>query len=96
MLNKDRVRQILTIGLLVIVGLLLINVGLVIGCINTKSKLNKAEAQIVELNDKYNTMSLNYEDERNERIRLQWINDDLWALYYSMVSTYDGEYECYE
>lgn len=96
MLNKDRVRQVLTIGLLVIVGLLLINVGLVIGCINTKSKLNKAEAQIVELNDKYNTMSLNYEDERNERIRLQLINDDLWELYYSMVSTYDGEYEYYE
>ena len=96
MLNKDRVRQVLTIALLVIVGLLLINVGLVIGCINTKSKLNKAEAQIVELNTNYDVMSLKYEDEHNERIRQELINNDLWELYYFMVTTYYGEYEYYE
>lgn len=88
--------MILSTGMITIVALLLIITGLVIGWITTNNKLTKTEAQLVELNDKYETMSLNYENERNERIRLQWTNDDLWELYYSMVSTYDGEYEYYE
>lgn len=81
---------------IVLAGLISIIVGLSIGITSLNNDLKDKEDQLVELNDKYETMSLKYENEHIERVRLELINNDLWELYYSTVSTYDGEYEYYE
>lgn len=96
MVNRDRLKIIITVGLLIIAGLSLIAIGLGISLGVSNSKLKAKEAELVSLNRDYEEMTIKYDDEHNERIRQELINNDLWELYYTIVTSYDGEYEVYE
>jgi cell division protein FtsL len=62
----------------------------------TKKENEKLRTQITQLEKENNDIQYNnwYLMEENSRINM--INQDMWELYYSMVSQYDGEYEYYE
>lgn len=87
-------KKIMIIG--VIIGIALIILGLVTECIRLNNALNISDKEVKKLKIDIEEMALKYEDERNERIRLELINNDLWELYYTQVSDYKGEHEYYE
>lgn len=64
--------------------------------INTNKENEKLKVQITQLEKENHDVKYNnwYLTEENARINM--INQDMWELYYSMVTEYNGEYEYYE
>lgn len=64
--------------------------------INTNKENEKLKVQITQLEKENHDVKYNnwYLMQENERINM--INQDMWELYYSMVTEYNGEYEYYE
>ena len=58
---------------------------------NEKLKNQIAELEKENYDIKYNNWYL-----MEENARINMINQDMWELYYSMVTEYNGEYEYYE
>ena len=77
--------------------ILLISVVVMLCFVISSNKENeKLKNQITELEKenydiKYNNWCL-----MEENARINMINQDMWELYYSMVTEYNGEYEYYE
>ena len=58
---------------------------------NEKLKNQIAQLEKENYDIKYNNWYL-----MEENARINMINQDMWELYYSMVTEYNGEYEYYE
>lgn len=58
---------------------------------NEKLKVQIAQLEKENYDVKYNNWYL-----MEENARINMINQDMWELYYSMVTEYNGEYEYYE
>lgn len=58
---------------------------------NEKLKNQIAELEKENYDIKYNNWYL-----MEENARINMINQDMWELYYSMVTEYNGEYEYYK
>lgn len=64
--------------------------------INTNKENEKLEVQVVQLEKENNDVKYNNWYLMEENARINMINQDMWELYYSMVTEYNGEYEYYE
>lgn len=77
-------------------GVLMVITGLVLQCISLVKENKNLETLIIEKTDAMEKLKIELDMVNDEKIRLQWQNDELWELYYSQVSDYNGEYEYYE
>lgn len=80
-------------GLLILLISVVIMLCFVISSNKENEKLKNQIAQLEKENYdiKYNNWYL-----MEENARINMINQDMWELYYSMVTEYNGEYEYYE
>ena len=80
-------------GLLILLISVVVMLCFVISSNKENEKLKNQIAQIEKENYdiKYNNWYL-----MEENARINMINQDMWELYYSMVTEYNGEYEYYE
>ena len=80
-------------GLLILLILVVVMLCFVISSNKENEKLKNQIAQLEKENYdiKYNNWYL-----MEENARINMINQDMWELYYSMVTEYNGEYEYYE
>lgn len=80
-------------GLLILLISVVVMLCLVISSNKENEKLKNQIAQLEKENYdiKYNNWYL-----MEENARINMINQDMWELYYSMVTEYNGEYEYYE
>lgn len=80
-------------GLLILLILVVAMLFFVISSNKENEKLKNQIAQLEKENYdiKYNNWYL-----MEENARINMINQDMWELYYSMVTEYNGEYEYYE
>ena len=80
-------------GLLILLISVVIMLCFVISSNKENEKLKNQIAQLEKENYdiKYNNWYL-----MEENARINMINQDMWKLYYSMVTEYNGEYEYYE
>lgn len=80
-------------GLLILLISVVVMLCFVISSNKENEKLKNQIAQLEKENYdiKYNNWYL-----MEENARINMINQDMWELYYSMVTEYNGEYEYYE
>ena len=80
-------------GLLILLISVVVMLCFVISSNKENEKLKNQIAQLEKENYdiKYNNWCL-----MEENARINMINQDMWELYYSMVTEYNGEYEYYE
>lgn len=80
-------------GLLILLISVVVMLCFVISNNKENEKLKNQIAQLEKENYdiKYNNWYL-----MEENARINMINQDMWELYYSMVTEYNGEYEYYE
>lgn len=80
-------------GLLILLISVVIMLCFIISSNKENEKLKNQIAQLEKENYdiKYNNWYL-----MEENARINMINHDMWELYYSMVTEYNGEYEYYE
>lgn len=80
-------------GLLILLISVVVMLCFVISSNKENEKLKNKIAQLEKENYdiKYNNWYL-----MEENARINMINQDMWELYYSMVTEYNGEYEYYE
>lgn len=80
-------------GLLILLISVVIMLCFIISSNKENEKLKNQIAQLEKENYdiKYNNWYL-----MEENARINMINQDMWELYYSMVTEYNGEYEYYE
>ena len=80
-------------GLLILLISVVVMLCFVISSNKENEKLKNQIAQLEKENYdiKYNNWYL-----MEENARINMINQDIWELYYSMVTEYNGEYEYYE
>lgn len=64
--------------------------------INTNKENEKLKVQITQLEKENHDVKYNNWYLMEENARINMINQDMWELYYSMVTEYNGEYEYYE
>lgn len=64
--------------------------------INTNKENEKLKIQITQLEKENHDVKYNNWYLMEENARINMINQDMWELYYSMVTEYNGEYEYYE
>lgn len=64
--------------------------------INTNKEKEKLKVQITQLEKENHDVKYNNWYLMEENARINMINQDMWELYYSMVTEYNGEYEYYE
>ena len=64
--------------------------------INTNKENEKLKVQIAQLKKENYDVKYNNWYLMEENARINMINQDMWELYYSMVTEYNGEYEYYE
>ena len=64
--------------------------------INTNKENEKLKVQIAQLEKENYDVKYNNWYLMEENARINMINQDMWELYYSMVTEYNGEYEYYE
>lgn len=64
--------------------------------INTNKENEKLKVQITQLEKENHDVKYNNWYLMEENTRINMINQDMWELYYSMVTEYNGEYEYYE
>lgn len=64
--------------------------------INTNKENKKLKVQITQLEKENHDVKYNNWYLMEENARINMINQDMWELYYSMVTEYNGEYEYYE
>lgn len=88
--NKKNLK---VLGLLILLISVVIMLCFVISSNKENEKLKNQIAQLEKENYdiKYNNWYL-----MEENARINMINQDMWELYYSMVTEYNGEYEYYE
>lgn len=88
--NKKNLK---VLGLLILLISVVIMLCFVISSNKENKKLKNQIAQLEKENYdiKYNNWCL-----MEENARINMINQDMWELYYSMVTEYNGEYEYYE
>lgn len=92
--NKKILRVIKTvlIGTLIIFGISFTTYEIT----NTKKENEKLKVQIEQLEKENHDVKYNNWYLMEENARINMINQDMWELYYSMVTEYNGEYEYYE
>lgn len=80
-------------GLLILLISVVVMLYFVISSNKENEKLKNQIAQLEKENYdiKYNNWYL-----MEENARINMINQDMWELYYSMITEYNGEYEYYE
>lgn len=76
--------------------LILISIIMLCYVISTNKENEKLKMQITQLETENNDVKYENWYLMEENARINMINQDMWELYYSMVSTYNGEYEYYE
>lgn len=77
--------------------ILLISVVVMLCFVISSNKENeKLKNQITELEKENYDIKYNNWYLMEENARINMINQDMWELYYSMVTEYNGEYEYYE
>ena len=77
--------------------ILLISVVVMLCFVISSNKENeKLKNQIAELEKENYDIKHNNWYLMEENARINMINQDMWELYYSMVTEYNGEYEYYE
>lgn len=88
--NKKNLK---VLGLLILLISVIIMLCFVISSNKENKKLKNQIAQLEKENYdiKYNNWYL-----MEENARINMINHDMWELYYSMATEYNGEYEYYE
>lgn len=88
--NKKNLK---VLGLLILLISVVVMLCFVISSNKENEKLKNQIAQLEKENYdiKYNNWCL-----MEENARINMINQDMWELYYSMVTEYNGEYEYYE
>lgn len=64
--------------------------------INTNKENENLKVQITQLEKENHDVKYNNWYLMEENARINMINQDMWELYYSMVTEYNGEYEYYE
>ena len=64
--------------------------------ININKENEKLKVQITQLKKENHDVKYNNWYLMEENARINMINQDMWELYYSMVTEYNGEYEYYE
>lgn len=64
--------------------------------ININKENEKLKVQITQLEKENHDVKYNNWYLMEENARINMINQDMWELYYSMVTEYNGEYEYYE
>ena len=80
-------------------GLLILLISVVVMLclvINTNKENEKLKVQITQLEKENHDVKYNNWYLMEENARINMINQDMWELYYSMVTEYNGEYEYYE
>ena len=80
-------------------GLLILLVSVVVMLcfvISSNKENEKLKNQIAELEKENYDIKYNNWYLMEENARINMINQDMWELYYSMVTEYNGEYEYYE
>ena len=87
---KNKIKWLVAMGVLMVIS------GLVLQCISLVKENKNLETLIIEKTDAMEKLKIELDMVNDEKIRLQWQNDELWELYYSQVSDYNGEYEYYE
>lgn len=80
-------------------GLLILLISVVVmSCfvISSNKENEKLKNQIAQLEKENYDIKYNNWYLMEENARINMINQDMWELYYSMVTEYNGEYEYYE
>ena len=80
-------------------GLLILLISVVVMLcfvINSNKENEKLKNQIAQLEKENYDIKYNNWYLMEENARINMINQDMWELYYSMVTEYNGEYEYYE
>ena len=88
--NKKNLRWL---GVLILIISTIVMLCLVI---NTNKENEKLKVQITQLEKENHDVKYNNWYLMEENARINMINQDMWELYYSMVTEYNGEYEYYE
>lgn len=82
-----------------VLGLLILLISVVVMLcfvISSNKENEKLKNQIAELEKENYDIKYNNWYLMEENARINMINQDMWELYYSMVTEYNGEYEYYE
>lgn len=88
--NKKNLKWL---GVLILIIFTIVMLCLVI---NTNKENEKLKVQITQLEKENHDVKYNNWYLMEENARINMINQDMWELYYSMVTEYNGEYEYYE
>lgn len=88
--NKKNLKWL---GVLILIISIIVMLCLVI---NTNKENEKLKVQITQLEKENHDVKYNNWYLMEENARINMINQDMWELYYSMVTEYNGEYEYYE
>lgn len=73
-------------------GLVMIMLGLIVNSVTLTSENKRLESQLEEKKKEINDINERMDNIITENLKLVYQNENLWELYYSQVSGYDGEY----
>lgn len=78
--------------ILATLGLVMIMLGLIVNSVTLASENKRLENQLEEKKKEIDDINERMDNIITENLKLVYQNENLWELYYSQVSGYDGEY----
>lgn len=75
--------------IIAVIGLIMINIGLSLSCIELKKERDKYYTSVIEKEKAYEDLEIRLQNEVSERLKLQYQNEALWEAYHSQVSDFE-------